>query len=56
MLNYANQENEISAISHVSFLLAMVLIDQLSRHVLVDQKGFAGVFDLRDGTFEVEGL
>lgn len=29
---------------------------KLSRHVLVDQKRLAGVFDLRDGAFEVEGF
>ncbi len=56
MLNNANIVNGILAISHVSFLLAAVSLEHLSRHVLVDQKRFARVFDLGDGAFEVEGF
>lgn len=57
MLNDAILENEVSAFNHVSFLLLVVVLsEQLSRHMLVDQKRFTGVLDLGDGAFEVEGF
>ena len=57
VLNDAILENEVSAFNHVSFLLLVVVLsEQLSRHMLVDQKRFTGVLDLGDGAFEVEGF
>ena len=56
MLNHANVEKKITAISHISFPPFVVFLGQLTRHLLVDQKGFTGVFDFGDGAFEVEGF
>ena len=56
MLNNANVEKNPSAISRISFPLFVAFSGQLTRHMLVDQKGFTGVFDFRDGAFEVEGF
>ena len=49
-------KSQPSTISHSSFLLVAVLSEQLSGHMLVDQKRFTGIFDLGDGAFEVEGF
>ena len=57
VLNDAILENEVSAFNHVPFLhFVVVSSEQLSRHMLVDQKRFAGIFDLGDSAFEVEGF
>ena len=57
VLNNANIEKEVSAISHISFLLfGGFLSAQLSRYMLVNQKRFTSIFDLGDGAFKVEGF